>query len=267
MTDFEDKNRAIYVEKEGVTGSIVLNRPDKRNAMSEAMWRDLPKAAQALDDDCDVRVIIVRSSSDAAFSAGADIAELEAIAKDRARQESNRVAIRDAQRSLARTKKPTIAQISGACMGGGCGIAIHCDMRIAARGARFGITPAKLGLIYPLNDTKQLMDLVGPSKAKSMLFTGRILDAEEALQIGLIDELCIPEELGTKVTALARQMADVSQYSVRGIKTLIQKILDGQCDDDNEAAAMFRDAHEGEDAVEGVRAFLEKRPAGFRWND
>ncbi|WP_417450554.1 enoyl-CoA hydratase/isomerase family protein [Kordiimonas sp.] len=267
MTDFEDTSRAIYIEAGGPVGSVVLNRPAKRNAMSEAMWRDLPQAVQALDNDGAVRVIVVRSSSDAAFCAGADIAELEAIARDKKRQESNRVAIREAQRSLARAKKPTIARITGACMGGGCGIALHCDMRIAAHGARFGITPAKLGLVYPLNDTKQLMDLVGPSKAKSMLFTGRVLDVEEALAIGLIDELCAPEELDIKVSALSHQIAAVSQYSVRGIKILVQNVLDGQCDDDDATAEMFRAAHEGQDAVEGVRAFLEKRPADFRWND
>lgn len=266
MTDFSDKNSPIHTEKAGSFGYLMLNRPEKRNAMSEAMWRMLPEAATALDRDPDVRVIIVASTSEAAFSAGADIAELEQIAKDKARQESNRVAIREAQRTLARLAKPTIARISGACMGGGCGIAIHCDFRFAATGARFGITPAKLGLVYPLNDTKQLMDLVGPAKAKSMLFTGRVVDAEKALAIGLVDELCAQEELAAKVEGFANQMASVSQYSVRGIKGFVQRILDGQVDDDATTADLFRAAHEGEDAAEGVRAFLEKRVPNFRWN-
>ncbi|WP_417458679.1 enoyl-CoA hydratase/isomerase family protein [Kordiimonas sp.] len=267
MNDYSDKTKSIYVEVEGSIGSLVLNRARKRNAMSEAMWSSLPKAMEVLDHDTRVRVIIVRSSSPEAFSAGADIAELEVIAKDPARQESNRIAIREAQRVLARTKKPTIAQISGSCMGGGCGLAIHCDMRFAAHGARFGITPAKLGLIYPLNDTKQLMDLIGPAKAKSMLFTGRVLDAEEALSIGLIDELYDAGELEQKTLSFAQQIASVSQYSVRNIKTIIRRILDGQVDDDDATAEMFRAAHEGVDAAEGVRAFLEKRPPGFTWND
>lgn len=266
MTDYADKNSPIYIEKDGAIGRLMLNRTEKRNAMSEAMWRMLPSAALCLDKDPDVRVIVVASTSDAAFSAGADIAELEEIAKDKARQESNRVAIREAQRTLARLSKPTIAQISGACMGGGCGIAIHCDFRIASRVARFGITPAKLGLVYPLNDTKQLMDLIGPAKAKSMLFTGRIVDAEEALAIGLIDELCAPSDLAARVGAFAGQIAGGSQYSVRAIKAFVQRILDGQTDDDDATAEVFRAAHEGEDAAEGVRAFLEKRPPNFRWN-
>lgn len=265
MTDLTNPENPIYITVRGATGYLVLNRPEKRNAMNEAMWSALPGAIAALDRNPAVRVIIVRSSSEKAFSAGADIAELEAIAKDPVRQESNRLAIRAAQRELARAVKPTIAEVKGACMGGGCGIAIHCDMRFASNSARFGITPARLGLVYPLNDTKQLMDLVGPAKAKSMLYTGRIVDAEEALRIGLVDELSDATELEARTEAFAQQIASASQFSVRGIKATIRRILDGQHDDDAETAAMFRAAHEGMDAAEGVRAFLEKRNPVFRW--
>jgi enoyl-CoA hydratase/carnithine racemase len=266
MSDLKNPESPVYIAAEGGIGSLVLNRPDKRNAMSEAMWATVPDAVAALDADPAVRVIVVRSSCDKAFSAGADIAELEAIAKDPARQESNRQAIRAAQRTLARAAKPTIAEIRGACMGGGCGLAIHCDMRFAANTARFGITPARLGLIYPLNDTRQLMQLVGPAKAKSMLFTGRVVDAEEAHRIGLVDELFAAEDLSERTAAFAHTVAQASQYSVQGIKQTIRRILDGQDDDDAETAEMFRRAHEGRDAAEGVRAFLEKRPPVFRWN-
>ncbi|SDE49916.1 enoyl-CoA hydratase/isomerase family protein [Kordiimonas lacus] len=266
MTDLNDRQSPVFLEKVGPIGRLVLNRPEKRNAMSEAMWASIPGAVARLDADPDVRVIIVCSSTEKAFSAGADIAELEQIATSPDRQESNRLAIREAQRTLARAKKPTIAQVAGACMGGGCGLAIHCDMRFAANTARFAITPAKLGLIYPLNDTKQLMDLVGPAKAKSMLFTGRVVDADEALRIGLVDELFSLGELAERTQAFAQQIAQVSQYSVRGIKQTIRLILDGQHDDDDQTAQMFKDAHTAEDATEGVRAFLEKRSPAFRWN-
>ncbi|NVJ70943.1 MAG: enoyl-CoA hydratase/isomerase family protein [Alphaproteobacteria bacterium] len=266
MIDYSDPTSPILIRNDGPIGRLILNRPDKRNAMSEAMWSAIPEAVGLLDNNPAVRVVIVSSSSEKAFSAGADIAELEKIAASKERQESNRIAIREAQRTLARAKKPTIAQVAGACMGGGCGIAIHCDMRFAASTSRFGITPAKLGLIYPLNDTKQLMDLVGPAKAKSMLFTGRVVDAEEALRIGLVDELFDAAELAARTDAFAHQIAQVSQYSVRGIKETIRLILDGQHDDDEHTAAMFRNSNEGIDAAEGVRAFLEKRQANFTWD-
>lgn len=265
MSDIFDPNSYVYAQKEGAIGRIMLNRPDKRNAMSQAMWQRVVDAVHVLDAAADIRVIILCAAGEGAFSAGADLSELEIIAKDPQRREANRQAIRDAQRSLARAGKPTIAQIYGACVGGGCGLAIHCDFRFAAEGARFGITPAKIGLVYPLNDTKQLMDLIGVAHAKSMLFTGRLVNASEALSMGLIDRLTSAEDLAGSVLEFAGQLAALSQYSLYGIKKTIQRILDGQSDEDEWSQAMFLDAHEGEDAQEGVQAFLEKRPPNFTW--
>jgi enoyl-CoA hydratase/carnithine racemase len=264
--DFLDTDQPVYIERCGATAYLRLNRADKKNAMTEAMWSVIPGALQHLEHDPKVRVIILASSTEGIFSAGADIAELEAIAQSSDRQESNRQAIREAQRALARCVKPTIAQIGGACLGGGCGLALHCDMRYASQNARFGITPAKLGIVYPLSDTKQLMDIVGPSKAKIMLFTGRIMDASEALSIGLVDGLYPEDQLADKTRAFAQQIAAVSQFSVRNMKKIVRRVLDGQHDDDAATAEIFKKAQEGEDAAEGIRAFLEKRPPVFRWN-
>jgi len=266
MSDIFDQNAAVFARIDGSFGRIVLNRPEKKNAMSQAMWHRVADAVHELDIAADVRVIILCSSTPGSFSAGADISELETIASDPVRREANRRAIRDAQRSLARAKKPTIAQISGPCVGGGCGLAIHCDFRFADMGARFGITPAKIGIIYPLSDTKQLMDLVGVSSAKSMLFTGRLIDATEANNIGLADRLIPTDQLAAEVEAFACELSAVSQYSLNGIKQNMQRILDGQMDDDAHSEKMFLDAHENVDAKEGVKAFLEKRPAQFTWS-
>jgi len=264
--DFSDSTQPIYIKREGAIGYLLLNRPEKKNAMSEEMWTEIPVALGRLNCDIQVRVIVLGSSSNGAFSAGADIAELEVIAATPARRESNRRAIRSAQRALADSPKPTIAQISGVCLGGGCGLALHCDMRFATDASRFGITPAKLGIVYPLSDTKQLMDLVGPAKAKSMLFTGRVMKAGEALSIGLIDEIHSEENIAEKTATFANQIVAVSQFSVRNMKKVVRRVLDGQADDDEATAEMFKNAQEGEDAAEGIRAFLEKRPANFTWN-
>ena len=266
MSDIFDQNATVYARIDEPFGRIVLNRPEKKNAMLQAMWHRVSDAVLALDAAPDVRVIIVCSSTATSFSAGADISELGAISSDPERRNANRLAIRDAQRELARAKKPTIAQISGPCIGGGCGLAIHCDFRFAADTARFGITPAKIGIIYPLNDTKQLMDLVGVSKAKSMLFTGRLINAAEAENIGLIDRLLPAGALEADMEAFARELAAVSQYSLNGIKKTMQRILDGQVDDDMQSENMFLEAHESIDAKEGVAAFLEKRTANFIWS-
>lgn len=266
MSDIFDDQSPVYARPDGAIGRIVLNRPSKKNAMSYEMWCRVAESVAVLDGTSEVKVIVLCSSTEGSFSAGADLAELEVIAKDPERREANRKAIRDAQRALARAAKPTIAEISGPCVGGGCGLAIHCDFRFAAEGSRFGITPAKIGLVYPLNDTKELMDLVGVGKAKSMLFTGRLVDATEALAMGLIDRRVAANELATEVEDYANHMASLSQYSLYGIKKTMQRILDGQVDDDPASEGLFLDAHEGEDAQEGVSAFIAKRKPRFTWS-
>ena len=263
--DFNDSTQAITLKREGAIGFLLLNRPKKKNALSEKMWAAIPVAVARLNSDKSVRVIILTSSTEGMFSAGADIAELEVIAASPERRESNRRAIQNAQKALADSPKPTIAQISGACMGGGCGLALHCDMRFATDASRYGITPAKLGIVYPLSDTRQLIQLIGPAKAKSMLFTGRVLKADEALAIGLVDEIHSEATLAEKTEAFAKQIAAVSQFSVRTMKKTIGAILNGQVDEDETSTALFKKAQEGEDAAEGIRAFLEKRPANFTW--
>lgn len=265
MSDIFDDKAAVFACIEGAIGRVVLNRPEKKNAMSMVMWQRVAEAVAALDAKAEVRVIVLCSSKEGSFSAGADLGELEQIARDPALREENRIAIRDAQRALARAAKPTIAEISGPCIGGGCGLAIHCDFRFASEGVRLGITPAKIGLIYPLNDTKTLMDLVGARHAKSLLFTARHVMAEEALAIGLIDRLVPLHELKGEVEAFAGHMASLSQYSLVGIKDTMLRILDGQVDDDAASETLFLDAHDGQDAKEGIAAFLEKRPASFNW--
>ena len=191
------------------------------------------------------------------FCAGADIGELSANASDPAWRARNQLAINTAQHDLAHADKPVIAFIDGDCVGGGCGLALACDIRVATPRARFGITPAKLGLVYPLHDTKLLVDLVGPGQAKRILFTGALLDADEALRIGLIDLIADSPD------ALVDSIAANSMHSTRQSKAMIRRILDGQSADDAETLHMFAAAFEGADFSEGVAAFLAKRRPHF----
>ncbi|MGP1353631.1 MAG: enoyl-CoA hydratase/isomerase family protein [Parasphingopyxis sp.] len=252
----------LRLEKEGRIARLLIDRPDKRNAFTQDMWELFPNLlADAMDDEA-IRVMIVSASErESAFSAGADIAEFAAGAKDADWRAKNQAAIRKVQHDLARAPKPTVAVIDQDCIGGGCGIAIACDMRVAGPNARFGITPAKLGLVYSLHDTKLLVDLVGPAQAKRILFTGQLLSAEEAQRIGLVTILA--DDPHAEATALAETMASVSPHSQRTSKAIVRRILDGQADDDAETAAQFDAAFEGTDFKEGVSAFLEKRKAQF----
>ena len=253
---------AVFVEREGPVATIQLNRPAKRNALTVAMWKRLNALVEELDRDTAVKVIVVTGAGET-FAAGADIEEFENAATDPKLGEQVAEVTYEAQKRLARNAKPTIAKIRGACVGGGCGIAICCDLRIADPTAKFAITPGKLGLIYSLADTKRLADLVGPARAKDILFTGRMMDANEAKAIGLIDRIVETSELDDAVNAYARDIAANSQFSARGTKRIVQMILDGAIDDDRDTRRLFVDAFSGADFKEGVAAFLAKRKPIF----
>lgn len=252
----------LRLEKNGKIAHLLIDRPEKRNAFTQAMWELFPELlADAMADE-KIRVLTVHASQkDSSFCAGADIGEFGAGSTDPAWRAKNQAAIGKVQHELAQAAKPTIAVIDGDCIGGGCGIALACDLRIAGPAARFGITPAKLGLVYSLHDTKLLVDAVGPSQAKRILFTGQILSAEEALRIGLITIQA--DDPYAEALALAETMGSVSSHSQRMSKQIIQRILAGQADDDAESKALFDAAFESEDFREGVSAFLEKRKAEF----
>lgn len=249
----------LSIAIEGPVARLVIDRPDKRNAFTNAMWAVVPGlVAQAMDDP-GVRVLIVQARTPGVFCAGADIAEFgQAAATGSA---NNQGVVRAAQLSLARAPKPVIALVEGDCVGGGCGLAIACDLRVAAPAARFGITPARLGIVYSLHDTKLLVDLVGPGQAKRILYTAGLIDAAEALHIGLVE--IVAEEARATVDALAATIAANSPHSIAGAKHIVRRILDGQADDDDATLAMFADAFERPDFAEGVAAFTGKRRPVF----
>lgn len=252
---------SVRLNRDGAIASLVIDRPARRNALSLAMWQDIARLTAAAMDDAAVRVMVLRSATAGLFCAGADIDEMAAQAHDPAWGKSFQQAVRDAQYALALASKPVIAAIDGDAIGGGCGLAIACDIRIAVPEARLAITPAKLGLIYSLSDTKLLVDLIGRSRAARVLFAAELIDAGTALRIGLIDE--IAEDAVAAAERLATTIAQRSPHSVRHAKAIIRRIVDGQQDDDAGTLALFADAMAGPDFAEGVSAFAEKRPPRF----
>lgn len=253
----------IHLEVKDNIAYLLLDRPEKRNALNQSMWDELRFLLVKTTDDSSVKILVLGSTTSDVFCAGADIEEFSAMAGNEQWLNQNQEAIRDVQYRLSRFPKPTIAEISGSCVGGGCGLAIACDMRVAAKTARLGITPAKLGLVYSLHDTKLLVDLVGPARAKWILYTARLFSADESLGMGLVDQVVPTDQLRLTVDDLAHCMANNSQHSIRGAKQMVRMILHGAVDDTIETIKQFTDAFEGPDHHEGVGAFLAKRQPKF----
>lgn len=248
----------LRFEREGAIGRLLIDRPQKRNAFNQAMWLALPDLVDIAVHDDAVRVIVLQSASDGMFCAGADIGEMLAHKDDAEWRAANQVAINRAQHDLTRAEKPTIAFIDGDCVGGGAGLALACDVRIATARSRIGITPANLGLVYPLHDTKLLVDLVGPGQAKRILFGAELLPAHEAYRIGLI------ELIAENSKGLEQLWSSKSTQSLTEIKRFIRLVLDGQNDEDVDSQMAFARAFEGVDFLEGSSAFIAKRKPVFR---
>lgn len=248
---------SLRLEIDGATAHLLIDRADKRNAFNMAMWQELPGLLQQVATNDRLRLMVLRAAEPGPFCAGADIKELLANKDDAQWRSANQAAINRVQYELARFPLPTIAFVEGDCVGGGCGLALACDLRVATGKARFGITPAKLGLVYPLHDVKLLTDLVGPGQAKRILYTGSLIDAEEALRIGLVEMLADdPLELSEAILA-------ASPHSVRETKRFVRRVLDGQAEDDAETLRIFGEAFTMQDFAEGTAAFVEKRAPKF----
>ena len=242
---------------------VVLNRPNKLNALTQAMWQAIPALVADVDTDQNCRVLVIEGAGDRAFAAGQDIGEFEGLMSDPSAAQVFADAVYEAQQALARCTKPVIAKIKGPCIGGGCGIALCADIRVAAEDAKLGITPAKLGIRYGLADTKRLVDAVGASRAKDLLFTGRIVGAEEARSIGLVDRVVEAPRLNDAVEELAQGIASNAPTSLLHIKSNVTAILAGVTDDTPETRQAFVDAFASPDLKEGVAAFKAKRAPNF----
>lgn len=244
-------------------GWIELDNPSKLNAISTGMWRTLIDALATFESDPALRCVVITGQGDQAFCVGADIAE-----KDRVKPETtgdyDRMVI-DALSKVQAFPKPTIAMISGYCLGAGVALATACDLRVAEAGSRFGIPAAKLGLACFYAVIKRLADLVGPSTTKRILFTGDRFSAEEALRFGLIDELVAAGELRATVSKMAAGIAANAPLTIAAAKHAVDTVMsDAARRDMAGCAARERACMESEDYVEGRRAFLEKRAPVFQ---
>ncbi|OQD57255.1 enoyl-CoA hydratase [Streptomyces phaeoluteigriseus] len=238
----------------GVTdavATVVLHHPAKRNAMTAAMWRALPPLLEKLAADPGVRALVLTGAG-GTFCAGADISTLQGSP-----DEAQTLAVR-AEEALAAFPGPTVAAVKGHCVGGGAQLAAACDLRFAEEGALFGVTPARLGIVYPSSATRRLVSLVGPATAKYLLFSAELIDTERALRTGLVDEVLPAGELDGRVEEFTRVLVSRSRLTQAAAK----EFADGRTDRDAYWSAQARGSG---DTAEGVAAFLERREPRFTW--
>ncbi len=258
MTESYADGRLILTP--GRIARLTLNAPASKNAIARAMWAALPEIAGRLAADPETRVLIVTGAG-GAFSAGADISEFEQTYATPDSAAATNATVRAGQQAIRDIPCPVIAMIEGACVGGGCGLALSCDLRFASDTAFFAITPARLGIAYSAADTWALMEKVGPARAKDILFSARRIPAAEALSIGLVDRVTTPAALATETESYAQALAELSPASLRMAKTTVNTLsappATGQLD------AAFEALFTGPDFAEGRRAFLEKRKPAF----
>lgn len=253
---------ALLYQSGSPASEIILSQPSKRNAINAAMWRSLGDVVRQGEADTDAKVLVVRGEGDH-FAAGADITEFEKTYATRDSAAAYTQTMLAGLDVLANCTKPTIAMIHGACVGGGCSIALSCDFRFAGKSARMGVTPGKLGLVYALADTRRLAATVGVSSAKDLLFTGRLVDAAEAQAMRLCDRVYLDDSLRAETLKFAQQIAETSQWSVRATKRTIEMLENDVQDASDDAMAIMLDSFSGADFREGYRAFLNKRKPNF----
>jgi enoyl-CoA hydratase/carnithine racemase len=236
---------------------IEFSNPKKRNALSLQMWKNLPQVIKKLKNDKNLRVLIVRGEGDS-FSAGGDISEFKAVFATPNSSYDFSKSINKAFNALVHFPRPTIAMIKGGAVGGGCGLALACDIRIASENAYLAVTPAKLGIIYPFSEIKRLVATVGISKAKDMLFSARIIKADEAKKLSMLNHVFSTKELEMKTLEYAALLANNSPNSLMIIKEIISEIENGKIKASPTINEKINNAFDSEDFRIGYEAFLKK---------
>ncbi|MCX7379948.1 MAG: enoyl-CoA hydratase [Alphaproteobacteria bacterium] len=268
MTEIRDiplPTTRMIARVEGAIGWMIFNQPEKRNAVSAAMWQSIPAIMDAFEADPAVRVIVLRGAGETSFVAGADISEFEQLRATPEQVAKYEADSDEAAHRIAESPKPTIAMIRGFCIGGGVGIALDCDLRIAAEGAKFGVPATRLGLGYGPSGVERLMDLVGPSHVKEIFFTARHFTAAEALGMGLVNRVTAEDNLEAYVRDYATTIGQNAPMTMRAVKRTVAELSKTSPTADlAECDRLVQACFDSEDYVEGRRAFMEKRRPVFK---
>jgi enoyl-CoA hydratase/carnithine racemase len=255
----------MLAEKDGAIGRITFNHPARLNAVSLEMWQALAQIMDDFERDEAIRVIVVTGAGGKAFVSGADISEFkERRNSEEAAAEYARIS-EAGRKALQETLKPTIAMIRGYCIGGGLATALACDIRIAAEGSRFGIPAAKLGLGYAYDGIRKLIDMVGPAYAREIFYTARQFTTDEALRMGLVNQVVPEGELEGYVNNYCNTIAANAPLTVRAAKQIVREALKDESTRDMELCRrVVAECFASEDYTEGRTAFMEKRRPVFK---
>lgn len=253
----------VTVERDGVTATVVIDAPERLNALSQAMWQALGSSMRELSADAGLRCVILRGAGKAAFAAGADIAEFPRVRADSVQGKAYGDLIADTMRAVGECVHPTVARIHGACVGGGLEIALMCDLRICGRGSRFGIPVQRLGLTMGYGELEGLLAVVSPATALEILLEGRVFDAQAAKAKGLVHRVVDDSEVEAEVAACAARITAGAPLVARWHKRFIRRLREPRPlspEERDEGYACF----DSDDYAEGVRAFLAARAPSFR---
>ncbi|MBB3858802.1 enoyl-CoA hydratase/carnithine racemase [Novosphingobium hassiacum] len=263
MTLTDGTTNGLELTLDDGVATIVIDRPHARNAMLLKMWCDLAGLVTAADGDGRVGVIVLRGRG-GHFGAGNDIAEFGQLRSDPDGARQFGWAMANAMRAVETATKPVIAAVEGSCFGASVALALAADLRIAARSARFAITPAKLGALYLRSDHHRLAAAVGTGQARRMIYTACALDAAQAEAIGLIDVHIAADDFDAELSALTGAILAGSPYTLRHSKRILRDVGLGDAPvETDETIGWFADAILAADFAEGVEAFLAKRPPNF----
>lgn len=255
--------KTILFEKADGIGTVTLNRPDSLNALNSNVYSELYDVFEAIENDDEVMVVILTGSGEKAFAAGSDVAEMANM--DPIAAQKFMATIRKASDRIYSLTKPTIAAISGYALGGGCELAMCCDLRIASERARFGQPEINLGLIPGACGTQRLPRLIGVAKAKEMIYLGDMIKADEAFRLGLVNKVVPPEGLMDAAMEWAAKMASKSAPVLAMAKMAINTGIDTDIASGlNMEAKCDALCFATQDQKEGMKAFLEKREAQFK---
>lgn len=258
------KPGTMHADKDGAIGWITFDNPARRNAVSLAMWEALHRIVREFAADAAIRVVVVKGAGDKAFVSGADISEFDEKRSSPETVAHYNEAAEAATEGLSQLGKPTIAMVRGFCIGGGVSVAMSCDLRVAAAGARFGVPAARLGLGYGFKGVKKLVDVVGPAFAKEIFFTARQFSAEEALAMGMVNRRVGEDELEGYVRDYAGTIAGNAPMTVGSIKTIVEEVMKDEPDRDMALCRqVVADCFNSSDYLEGRTAFMAKRKPVF----